>query len=277
MIEMQSMHLKDFLYDLETAKKRVSENGGLYGFSEINDIFLLESDFEIAKNVYDAESEIVHNDDYELTDRGIFNGIVYFLLTPLQNFTGQTKGFEAIMDENQEISPEYLDSKKLLIESLKESGVMFYEQKANYIFELNQRWDELNILMRISEGLNNNREQEIMLRKDIISDVKGLGEKTTSLLLRMCGAEFLVPVDSWMAEMLSFHGYLCEMPRTKVDRIRWGTDNIISTKQRKKGLNGKKYIKAEAFALDLAGKYDVSGYLLQLAFWAKKSTYNLDR
>jgi len=72
---------------------------------------------------------------------------------------------------------------------------------------------------------------EIALRKNIKNNIKGLGYKTTSLLLKMCGAEYLVLVDSWMAEMLYFHGYPFKIPKKKVERIRWGTTDI---KDRKK-------------------------------------------
>jgi len=38
-------------------------------------------------------------------------------------------------------------------------------------------------------------------------------------------------------------------------------------------LVGKRYAKAEEYALDLAQKYEVPGFILQLAFWTKKSSY----
>ena len=268
--------LDNILYNRDAAEEHVNKNGSLYDITRIEDLMLFEADFEEAKKVCLKESEIIYGADENLTENGILKGIIYCILSSFQNYTGHILGFERILDENKEISDIVYD-KERISEVLKESGIMFHNQKAGYVHELVYTWDGGNMLHIIRDGIKNSREDEIALRKNVISDVKGLGEKTASLFLRMCGAEFLVPVDSWMAEMLSFHGYPCEMPRTNVDRIRWGTDNIISTKQRKKGLDGKKYIKAEAFALDLAGKYDVSGYLLQLAFWAKKSTYNLNK
>lgn len=268
--------LDNILYDRDAAEEHVNKNGSLYDITRIEDLMLFKADFEEAKKVYLKESEIVYGADESLTENGILKGIIYCILSSFQNYTGHILGFKCILDKNKEISDIVYD-KERISEVLKESGIMFHNQKAGYVYELVDTWDGSNMLHIIRDGIKNSREDEIALRKNVISEVKGLGEKTASLFLRMCGAEFLVPVDSWMAEMLYFYGYPCEMPRTNVDRIRWGTDNIISTKQRKKGLDGKKYIKAEAFALDLAGKYDVSGYLLQLAFWAKKSTYNINK
>jgi len=101
----------------------------------------------------------------------------------------------------------------------------------------------------------------------------GFGDKTSSLFLRMCGAEYLVPLDSWMVEILYFHGYPCRMPRTTVDSLRWRTD-ILSPKKRKQTLWGKKYLQAEDFTFHLAEKYNVSGHLLQSTIWAKNSSFS---
>jgi thermostable 8-oxoguanine DNA glycosylase len=106
-----------------------------------------------------------------------------------------------------------------------------------------------------------------------MQEFHGLGLKTSSLLLRMCGADYLVPVDSWMLEMLYFHGYPCEVPTRLVERERWETKDRSYLKRRKKSLTREQYLQAERCAIDLANKYGVSGYLLQMAIWSKFSSF----
>ncbi len=265
----------DILYDKDSAQRQIDENGSIYGITSIEDLILNENDFNLANEFYLEEAKIIYGEDNNLTEDGLLKGIIYCLLTPMQNYSGQINGFESLLDENKDIMIDLIDDKRKLGETLKDSGIIFHVRKASYIHNLHKKWDGKNVLQSINEGIKNDRDNEIHLRKNMISEIKGFGEKTASIFLRMCGAEFLIPVDSWMVEMLSFHGYPCEMPRTSVDRVRWGQEGVISRKLRKRGLKGKPYREAEEYAFDLAEKYDVPGYLLQLAFWTKKSTYNM--
>lgn len=261
------------LFDVEEARTRIEKNGKIYGILELSDLLLNENDFKLAEKMSEKEANIVFNGSKKLTSEGVFHGLIYCLLTPLQNYSGQTRGFESLLKEYVSTPAEIQEDNGKLSEVLKEKGILFHQQKASYIRELAQNWENLNLLDRIGGGIKTNRYQEVQLRQSISNEIKGLGEKTSSLFLRMCGAEYLVPIDSWMTEMIYFHGYPCKMPRSKVNRIRWGTKDVLSPKQRKRGLKGRKYLQAEEFTSDLAQKYEVPGYLLQLAFWTKKSTY----
>lgn len=265
--------LKKVLFDVEKAQKRIDKNGKPYGIFRLSDLLLNKNDFKLTREMFETEANIIFNNSNELTSDGIFHGLIYCLLTSLQNYSGQTKGFDSLLKESISTPAEIQMDNGKLSRVLREKGILFHQQKANYIRKLAQNWENLNLLERIGLGIKTNRDQEVHLRQSISNEIKGLGEKTSSLFLRMCGAEYLVPIDSWMTEMLYFHGYPCKMPRFKASRIRWGTEDVLSLKQRKRGLKGKRYLQAEEFALDLAQKYGVPGYLLQLAFWTKKSTY----
>ncbi len=264
------------VYDMGLAEKRIAETGRLYKIEGFSDMILTEDDFREAHEVYSRESEIVRENG-ELTDNGVFRGAIYSLLTPQQDYPGHIRLFEQLMSEGLDSPESVRESEEKLYRIFREGRVSLFRQKPSNIHELSEIWESLDFLERINEGIKTNREREILLRKGMIKDVRGFGGKTASIFLRMCGAEYLVPVDSWMAEMLYFLGYPVEMPRVEVDRPRWGTD-VISTKKKKLGLKGRSYIEAEEFSLDLANKCGVPGYILQLAYWTKKSSYkNLSR
>lgn len=267
------------MHDLTLANTRIIERDkDFYGIKNISDLVLQESDFTIAQKVHEKEAQIIFNGNKQLTNEGLFRGIVYSLLTPMQKYDGQVKGFKALFGGDLDLNLENTYDTQEITISLSEAGVLFPNQKAQYIHAAQQVVINHNFMPLLEKSLGTSREQEVELRNYFISEIKeagakGVGQKTASILLRMCGAEHLIPIDSWMMEILYFHGYPCEMPRAKIERPRWKTE-IISVKDRKIGLNNEQYLEAEDFALDLAKKYRVSGPLLQLAFWAKKSTYS---
>jgi len=263
---------EEVVNDLEKALSRIQESGRRYNISALNDLLLTEENFEKAREMAEKEARIVHYNGL-LDSNKLFQGILYCLLTPMQRYIDQMRGYDALFNANLSSSEKIAKNKGRLARILKKSKTLFPNQKADYIHELSRKWDELELYERIRDNINISRDSEIQLRNSLIEDIKGLGMKTSSLLLRISGSLYLVPVDSWMTEMLFFHGYDCEMPRFKVDRPRWENPIIITSKLRKTGLKGKAYLQAEEFALDLARKYDVPGFMLQLAFWTKNSSY----
>jgi thermostable 8-oxoguanine DNA glycosylase len=257
------------LHDKKKASDRIKKEGRFHRIGGISNLVLTESNFKEAGAMHERESAVVL-DRAKLSDNGLFRGMAYCLLTPLQQYDGQAKGFGSI---EPFCSPEKaFANRKGISQALKNSGVLFHGQKARYISELGRRWESLNLLNAVEVGIKSGGESEILLRKFIVNYINGFGHKTASLLLRMCGAEYLVPVDSWMLGMLYLHGYPCEIPRAKRNLLRWKT-NVLSPKLRKQALSGRKYLEAEEMALDLARKYGVPGYVLQLAFYTKKSSY----
>ncbi len=257
------------LHDKRKASVRIKREGRFHKVSNISDLILTEANFRDARAMHEKESAIVL-DGARLSDNGLFRGMAYCLLTPFQQYDGQIMGFGIIRPF---CSPETAFANQEGIgQALKNSGVLFHEQKAKCISELGRRWESLNLLNAVETGIKSGAESEILLRKFIVNYVSGFGYKTASLFLRMSGAECLVPVDSWMLGMLYLHGYPCEIPRAKRNLPRWRTD-VLSPKLRKQALSGRKYLEAEEMALDLAKKYGVPGHILQLAFYTKKSSY----
>lgn len=270
---MENSHLLNkVFYNRREAEKRVHKTGNLYSINSLSDLILHNEDFQLAKKVLQEEKEILSGEE------GLFRGLVYCLLSSRQRYTEQFKTYNSLLNQNMSTPQEIRNGNEKLDSIIKEGKLIYPNQKSSYIKELAQNWENLNptISENIKDNIGTSRNQEVNLRKYICQEINGLGEKTSSLFLRMCGAEYLIPLDSWMVEMLYFHGYPCKMPRTKVNRQRWRT-NIFSPKQTKQGLDGKKYLKAEEFALNLANKYNVPGYLLQLTFWTKHSTYQKEK
>ena len=214
--------MKNFLYDIAEAQKRIKETGGRYKIFNISDLVLNDDDFKLAWKVYRSESSIIFGEDSELTSEGVFHGLVYCLLTPLQNYFGQSKGFEAFFNEGLATPEKIQENLGMLGVVFKEAKVMFPDQKANYIEIAAQNWNNLNLLEKIGRSVNTDREQETHLRKNIVENVKGLGNKTASILLRMCGLKYLVPIDSWMAEILYFNGVISSLfSRSHTTDIYW--------------------------------------------------------
>jgi len=254
---------RNFLHDRNLAEKRLAENGR--EIKTISDLILSPENFGTAQQMHDQEARIVFSSG-TLSEKGIFHGVIYCLLTSLQDYETQIQMFEKFSEGG-------FDGPSPLLENFEEvenifRKLNFRNQKMGYIRQLCESWHNIHLFEQISEELGNGRNREIELREGIMKKVPGLGEKTTSLLLRMCGSESLVPIDSWMNEILYLHGYPLKIARASVTRPDEG-----KTKKRKRAITGSKYIQAEDFALELAEKYSVPGGLLQLAYWTKHSSF----
>lgn len=152
-------------------------------------------------------------------------------------------------------------------------GLSYCSLIGHKIGEIYQSRDELDqfdhILSVIRCNVDSTREIEEIVRDVTMGEFPRLGLKTSSLLLRMCGAKYIIPVDSITLEMMYFHGYNCETPTRLAQIEDWQPlDN-----SRKKALLRTEYFKAEMCVLDLANKYGVDGNLLQMAILSKFSSY----
>jgi thermostable 8-oxoguanine DNA glycosylase len=267
-------NIERIIYDLKLANERIqNRTRDFYNITNVSDLILDEKDFSSAYEIHEKETHIIFNGSSEISQEGLFRGIVYCLLTPMQIYEGQIKGFESIFDNNLNLITKNVENIEKLASVLKKSGIIFHEQKAKYIQNAKQVLDNTDLLSVIKANVKTTRDNEVKTRLIMSNSVLGFGLKTSSILLRMCSAENVIPIDSTMMEMLYFHGYPCDIPRSNVERIRWETKNRISRKLRKRELSNSQYLEAESFTFDLAQKYEVPGYILQLAVWTKKSTY----
>ncbi len=256
------------LYDERTALRRVRKSGRLYGVESVSGLFLTERDFSNAREMYDTESRIVLGSGKSLTDDGLFRGAVYCLLASFQDYLRQIEIFSSILSEGLDTPENMLGNNEKFGRIMK--GAVFNPTKSKWIYKLSAEWTDLDLCQRIGNGIRTGRDNEVRLREELIRDVDGFGKKTASLLLRMCGSENLVPIDTRMATAMYFHGYPFEIERYRVDR----SDEGKKSKKRKMPIRGGKYLELESFAFDLADKYETSGHMLQLAFWTKYSTFN---
>jgi len=258
------------LHNIDLAGKRISRTGGLYGIHKVHDLILSRKDISLAESAIRQEREIVYNGSDNFDLNGLKRGVVYCLLSTLQKFEGHINAFNCLYTANLRLLIDLNDTKRVA-EVLRSAGIMFYNQKAERIKSTSETITAQTLEL-ITQSIRQSREQEVDLRSELVTKKTGLGLKTCSMLLRMSGAQFLVPMDNWMTEMLYFHGYPCEMPRTKITRKMWRSDNF-TTQDRKTGLKGDSYLEAEEFALDLAQKYEIPGYLLQMAFYTTRSSF----
>ena len=261
----------ELMHNLPLAEERIAkQEKNFYGIKSISDLVLHEQDFFSAMELEEKENKLVLQGDGAINKEGLIRGIAYCVLTPRQKYPELIQAFSSLLDGNGNIQK--FSSQKEITDLLGESRIVHANQKAGYIYQSLSK-DYFALLLNILASVNTTRKNEVLLRDQLCEEVTGIGLKTGSLLLRMCGAKELVPIDSWIMEMLFFHGYDCKMPRTKVIRPAWGKENVFSNKFKKSSLDKEQYLRAENFALDLAKKYGVSGHLLHSAFYAKKSSY----
>lgn len=256
-----------FLCSRELAQFRIAEEGRPYGIHSISDLILRPENFQTAEKQYDFESSIVRDENGKLTEDGIFRGIVYTILTPVQDYEMQRKVFDNFLKEGFNTPEDVLKNKEWLRKALQKAN--FNNQKPDRIIRMSLEWNDFDIYKTILEGLKHGLNEEVLLRDELSRNVFGLGEKTASILLYMCGAKHLIPIDAKMQEMLYFHGYPVEIKRKEIVRKDEGNRH----KKRKEGIRRKEYLLYADYAWDLAEKYGVSGYELHLANWTKKSTY----
>jgi len=111
------------VHDLKKAKERIGKRQkDFYGIKQLSDLILTQNDFAKAKVMYNKERGLVFGQGKELTKEGLLKGVVYCLLTPLQNYERQVKRFEAIDEKTK-------DHK--VAQKLRDTGVLFHQQKAN--------------------------------------------------------------------------------------------------------------------------------------------------
>jgi|GEM_PF-1443921 len=255
-----------FLYDPDIAQQRIESEGCLYRVNSVSDIMLSPQDFLNAREMHSKEAAIVFDEGGNLADNRLFRGMVYCFLTQMQDYATQVRVFDSLLSENL-VSPENVLSNKERFEEILVK-INYHDEKARYVYKLAESWDGPQIYSDILAGVGKGKEKEVLLRKEFVKDILGFKEKTASLFLRMCGAEYLIPIDTIMAGVLYLHGYPVEIKRFKADR----KDEGKKHKKRKVSISGGNYSTFESFAFDLAEKYSVPGYLLHLAFWTKKST-----
>jgi thermostable 8-oxoguanine DNA glycosylase len=245
----------DYFHDKELALERIANEGLNYRIRTPRGLLLEESNFKEAREMHEQEKEIVG----EHTDDELFRGLVYCVLTQMQDYGTQMYVFHRLLDNGCDTIEGTLANRGELPKFMQ--SAIYNKNKTGYILGVADQWDEINI----REILENPNQQEA--RKQLMKRTPGIALKTGSLFLRMCGMEQLVPIDSWMMGMLYLHGYPVEIERMDVKR------EFNNVKQRKRPVNGQKYLDAESHTQDLAGKYKQPPFLLQLAFWTHHSAF----
>lgn len=260
--------VNSFLFHEETAQERINEEGLFHSITSISDLILSPENFREAYGMYYRERAIVSETSHEgvfcVTDEKLFQGCVYAILAQQQDYTTQMEVYSGLLEKSLNTRKSILENQHEFRQAL--GRAMYKKAKARYITELAKNWESLDLAARLRR-FTGNQDTELLLRKSIVKDVVGFGEKTASLVMRMAGSEHMVPVDTWMAEMLYLHGYDVDIIRDVVVRENG------AHKRRKRAIEGKRYIECEKLALNLAQKYNVPGHILQLAFWTKNSTY----
>lgn len=261
-----------FLSNRELALRRIEEEGKSSKIRQISDLALSNYDFDKAKELCLIESKIVRDEDGQLSEMGLFRGALYCLLSTTQGYQDQESAFNFFLKEGFDTPANVLKNQEKLEELLLK--INYRNQKFKYIRQLAFDWNEKNILKMInkSQAIGKGREGEVELRNRIVKEMNGFGEKTVSMLLRMCGAQDLVPMDTNLIKVLYFSGYEnVEIKRNLV--MRYDKPNP-GKRARKASVKGFKYLKFEECAIDLAKKYKVPVCLLQQAAYVKFSTYS---
>jgi thermostable 8-oxoguanine DNA glycosylase len=255
----------NFLFNQKIAQERIAKEGTLHNIKELSDLILEPKNFREAYDMYYKEKAIVFEDEYKISEEKLFQGCMYVILAQQQDYITQIEIYNKLFKKGLNTRERILENPEEFQKCLTRS--MYKKGKARYITELAKNWDNHNLVERIQKKVRKDKETEQFLRKSLVKEVLGFGEKTASLLLRMCGTKYLVPVDTWMAEMLYLHGYDVEIIRDVKTRENG------AHKRRKSQINRKRYTHCEELTLALAEKYTVPGHILQLAFWTKNSSY----
>lgn len=253
-----------FILAEQESLNRIAEKGKYWKIRRIADVILKPLDFKEAKIMYDREAKIVSSNG-KLTEEGLFRGSLYSLLTMRQTYGVQMKIYNKLLEQGFDDPIKIIAEEDAFSEIIKSAGLT---QVQTGLIELAKKWKDLNWFEKINNGLGESKEQERVLRKEIMK-AYNFGEKTSSLLLEMCGAKHLFVVDAWMMGMLYFHGYEFNVELTYVH------EDKKSKKKRvlKRPPEGKTYELAEDFTENLADKYVVSPQLCKLAYWVKRSAF----
>jgi len=154
---------------------------------------LTEDDWDRGRAAYALE---LHD---SITDQRVFESIIYSILSIGQAYDTHMHIYTNLKS-HELITPEQIikDKETKVLELLLKKG-RFPNRKPGWIYELAERWEELDFTKLLQDNLGKSRDDQVAVRKKIITDVKGLQLKTASLLMIQCGYTQVVPVDVWIA------------------------------------------------------------------------------
>jgi N-glycosylase/DNA lyase len=176
--------------------------------------------YEIIKRL----EEFKENKDY-------FYELCFCLLTPqtkARNADTVIKRLKALDFKNKNFDPvNYL------------TGIRFHENKARYLLELKNKFDDIPF------NLNS-----IELREYLVKNIKGLGYKESSHYLRNIGHKNLAILDRHILSNLKYFGVINDIPVS---------------------LSKKQYLEIENKFQEFSKKVNISIDHLDLLFWSMKT------
>lgn len=210
---------------------------------------ITKKDVEAAQFLYDREKID------PLTDKNMFEGALYSLLTSGENYQNLIKRMDQLKRFKLNTPQGIQNSGKDLTMIL--SKVRFPNRKERVVRELADWWITTDIGKRIRKDVSGKKEEEFELRNELARKGPGLGYKCSSLFMRMCGYENIVPLDIWALRFLAQKGDSVRIPDHKTEQ----------------GIKKKEYIEWEEIFSNYAREKGISPSWFQLALWCKVSVW----
>ncbi|MHA1410146.1 MAG: N-glycosylase/DNA lyase [Candidatus Odinarchaeia archaeon] len=180
---------------------------------------LSKTDVNIEVNRRIEEFKQFKNSDCD----SIFKELCYCILTANYNA-------EKTMKIQKEVNDEFLTfTEKQLAKKLRELGYRFPNIRAEYIYQARKQKTEL------CRNIHSNK-NEYELREWLVKNIKGLGYKESSHLLRNIGYENCAIIDFHIIDLLS-KSKIIEKPKTLTKRKYLEIEQRLRDIARKTGLN----------------------------------------
>lgn len=212
-----------------------------------------EQDFRNAQILYEKEKI------EPLTEENLFRASLYCILSSTENFTKLIRVYRTLLDKKLDTPKSIASNKQSLDEILSETR--FFNKKQKFVYEFSLWWPGSDLPAQVVEDAKNSRQREFELRNNIADSAPGLGYKCTSLLMRMCGYENIVPVDLHVQRFLK----------------KKGNDVRVTDYKTERGMSKKEYLLYEKLFSEIAKSQGIPPAKLQYVLWAKNSTWNVTK
>jgi len=190
-----------------------------------------------------------------LTTEQLFRSSLYAMLSATDNYQNLFRAHRTLIHEGLDTPESVLagpDEVRVILRRLHYGG-----SKLEKIMELARMWPSSDVPGRIIADLQNGHDDEFAIREQMIAELPGFGPKCSSLYLRMCGYERVVPVDLHMIRHLRENEY----PVKTAD-----FDNY-------NGLTEKQHRDYEVYAAREAEKHGLPPAIFQMTLWAKRANW----
>lgn len=208
------------------------------------------SDFANAAALH--ERERVH----PLDDPNLFRGGLYSILSAVQDYGRHMSIYRNMVDGRMD-TPQTISNNRDNLRRMMRSA-RFPNSKFDKVYGYAEWWPMTDLPQRLLADAQNGRENEFALRDELAEEAPGVGYKCASMLMRMCGYERVVPIDTWVLQFLQERGY--DIP----EYITIG------------GAKGGPYKKMERHISEIARRRGLNPGNFQLALWVKCSGWSPD-